>query len=90
MTSDSNHVSIQLARMQEEFIRKADMKQTYGVSFPPKNHCPTSAGKSMEAATKPEPVRGAKEGECGARAQNSARGDRLSAAGLIFNPGKPF
>ena len=29
----------------------------------------------MEAATKPEPVRGAKEGECGARAQNSARGD---------------
>ena len=44
----------------------------------------------MEAAIKPEPVRGAKEGERGARAQNSARGDGLSAAGLIFNPGKPF
>ena len=39
MTSDSNHVSIQpslVFPVEEKFIRKADMKQTYGVSIPTK------------------------------------------------------
>ena len=39
----------------------------------------------MEAAIKPEPVRGAKEGERGARAHNSARG----SAGKLIVSGRP-
>ena len=59
------------------------MKQTCGVSFPTKkNHFPTSAGKSMESATKPEPVRGAKEDECGTRCTGTKqRARRLIVSG---------